>query len=390
MTIRLSEVPSAAPSTPKEQLVMTSEVRSQLTRAKRIVVKIGSRALANDPAAAARLAEEVAVLRTGQRCFVIVTSGAIAIGCSKLGYRGRPKEIAKLQAAASAGQSVLMRRYERALGQHEIVAAQVLLTHSDLSDRERLNNARQALAALLEAGAVPIINENDAVATDEIRFGDNDQLAAMVAPMVGADLLILLTDVEGVLDSRGRRIRLMTDKVQVAELEEKAGPGTGGMKSKLDAARKGCRAGAHVVIASASQPNVVTSVLRGDDIGTLFLSGPRALRARKHWIAYTLKPRGALVLDEGAGRAVRAGRCSLLPVGIIGVRGGFGPGDAVQLVGLDGMEIGRGLTRLGALDVARAAGKKGHALEVLFGRGAADVVVVHKDDLVVDGTEEGT
>lgn len=363
---------------------MTTDVRSQLSRAKRIVVKIGSRALANDPNAAARLADEVATLGSKARSFVVVSSGAIAIGCAKLGYRGRPKDIAKLQAAASAGQSVLMRRYEQALGRFNIVAGQVLLTHSDLSDRERLNNARQALAALLDAGAVPIINENDAVATDEIRFGDNDQLAAMVAPMVGAELLILLTDVDGVLDTRERRIRVMNVKTQVGQFQSKSGPGTGGMASKLDAARKGCRAGAHVVIASAEMPQVVQRIVAGEDVGTLFVAPAHTLRARKHWIAYTLKPRGVVLLDDGAVRAIRGGRSSLLPVGVVGVRGLFGPGDAVELLGMDGVVVGRGLTRLAALDVSRAAGKKGRELELVFGSAGPDTVVVHKDDLVIE------
>lgn len=361
-----------------------ADARSQLARARRIVVKIGSRALAGQPDAAARLAHEVASLMDGKRSFVIVSSGAIAIGAERLGYRTRPKDVAKLQAAAAAGQTVLMRRYERALSESGVVAAQVLLTHGDLSDRERVNNARQALSALLDAGAVPIINENDTVATDEIRFGDNDQLAAMVTPLVGADALVLLTDVEGVIGKRRQRISEMSDGVEVPRLGGGAGPGTGGIESKIDAARKACRAGATAVIASAYRQDVLSQLLTGADVGTLFPPRVRALRARKHWIAYTLRPTGALLLDAGAARAIRDGRSSLLPVGIVGVRGQFGPGDAVRLLTADGQELGRGLTRLGTADAARAAGHKGAALELIFGPHGAELIMVHKDDLVVE------
>lgn len=363
---------------------MTSP-RMRLSRARRVVVKIGSRALAADPELPRRLAAEIAALAEG-RSFVLVSSGAIAIGIGRLGFRSRPKEMPRLQAAAAAGQSVLMRRYDEAFAEVGLTVAQVLLTHADLADRERLNNARQALAALLEAGALPIVNENDTVATDEIRFGDNDQLAAMVTPLVGAELLALLTDVEGVLDDAGRRIPIMTpDSVPGAVPAAGEAVGSGGMASKLDAAQKACRAGASVVIAPAARPGVLGAILAGQDVGTLFPAGAEALRARKHWIAYTLRPRGTLILDDGAVRALRGGKSSLLPVGVLGLRGQFNPGDSVRLVALDGAEVGRGLTRLGALDVARAAGKKGRELDLCFGTGGQDLVVVHKDDLVLTG-----
>jgi glutamate 5-kinase len=361
-----------------------SKDRSALTRARRIVVKIGSRALARGEDAPHLISEQIAALVGDGRSVVLVSSGAIAIGCHRLGYRTRPKEMAKLQAAAAAGQSILMRRYDEALQARGLTAAQVLLTHADLSDRERLNNAREAFAALLDAGAVPIVNENDTVATDEIRFGDNDQLAAMVVPLLGAELLILLTDVEGVLDAAARRIPVMSDDAAVGELEQKGERvGSGGIASKLDAAQKARRSGASVVIAAASRPDVLREIVAGKDVGTLFPPRGEPLRARKHWIAYTLRPRGALILDAGAVRAIRGGKSSLLPVGVLGLRGEFYPGDSVQLLSSEGAEVGRGLTRLGAVDVARAAGKKSPELELLFGEKAADLVVVHKDDLVL-------
>ena len=360
------------------------DARTHLIRARRVVVKIGSRALAKDPDGATRLAAEVGRLSSPRRSFVVVSSGAIAIGCERLGYRTRPKDIAKLQAAAAAGQSVLMRRYDEALGSAGLVAAQVLLTHGDLADRERLNNARQALGALLEAGAVPVVNENDTVATEEIRFGDNDQLAAMVVPLVGAELMVLLTDVEGVLDARGRRISEMTDNTEITSIDRQDSVGSGGMGSKLDAARKACRSGANVVIASALRRHVLADILRGRNVGTHFVAKVGTLRARKHWIAYTLRPRGDILLDPGAVRAVASGRSSLLPVGVLGVRGQFNPGDAVRLVAADGTEVGRGLARVGAMEVALAAGKEGSSLELAFGPRGVDLVIVHKDDLVTD------
>jgi glutamate 5-kinase len=358
--------------------------RAELARARRIVVKIGSSSLSSDNALIPRLAAEIAELLDDGRGTVVVSSGAIAFGCERLGYRARPKEMGKLQAAAAAGQSVLMRRYDEAFAAVGRMTAQVLLTHADLSSRERLNNARNAFSALLDANAVPVVNENDTVSTEEIKFGDNDQLAAMVVPLVAADALVLLTDVEGVLDEEGRRIPLFSKETNIGAVSAD-GPklGTGGIRSKLDAAHKGARSGANVVIARASRPGVLREILAGEDVGTLVPRLGTALRARKHWIAFTLRPRGALWLDGGAVEAVRAGKNSLLPVGLTGVSGEFNPGDAVRLIGPDGTEIGRGLTRLGVLDAARSAGKKGEDLENLFGVHGREMVVVHKDDLVV-------
>jgi len=279
---------------------------------------------------------------------------------------------------------VLMQRYALAFEQRGLRSAQVLLTHADLSDRVRLNNARQALAALLDAGAVAVINENDTVATEEIRFGDNDHLASMVVPLVGADLLIMLTDVEGVLGEDGRRIDVLQDGERVGELPSGSdSPGSGGMKSKLEAAYKASRSGASVVIARATDERVISRVLACEDVGTLIAPHESVLKARKHWIAFTLRPRGAVLIDGGAAAALRRGRSSLLPVGVLGVRGQFNRGDSVRLMAASGDEVGRGLARMGAMEVARAAGKTKAELELLFGVGR-DLVVVHKDDLVLE------
>ncbi len=364
----------------------SSQVRTPVSSARRIVLKIGSRAIATDPQLIPRVAGDIASLTREQRRFVLVSSGAIALGFTHLGYKKRPKEMAALQAAAAVGQSVLMQRWSSAFEKHDLVVAQVLLTHSDLMDRERLNNARQALAALLDAGAIPVINENDTVATEEIRFGDNDQLAAMVTPLVSADLLLLLSDVDGVLDTQGKVIRTMKDdSLQSIGQASGSGPqlGTGGIHSKVDAAIKATRSGAAAVIANATSPHLLAKILDGHEIGSYFAPHQGALKARKHWIAYTLRPRGAIVIDAGATQALKSGKNSLLPVGVLGVRGQFNAGDSVCLLAPDGHEVGRGLSRLGAMDVAAAAGRSSEELHGLFPHIGPRPIVVHKDDLVI-------
>jgi glutamate 5-kinase len=347
--------------------------RTATLRAKRIVVKIGSRALAADMDIYPRLAHAIAGARAEGKSVVLVSSGAIALGTKKLGYRARPKEMAKLQAAAAAGQSVLMRAYEEAFGQSGITVAQVLLTHADLADRSRANNARAALAELLEAGAVPILNENDSVAVDEIKFGDNDELSAMVAPLVLADLLILLSDVEGLLDRDGKRVPIVRDVTKEAVPLVRTGKsavGTGGMASKIEAARRATMAGAHVVIADARVPGIVDAILAGQDVGTLFLPAAERLSAKRYWIAFTLRPHGDIVLDRGAALAVKERGKSVLAVGVLGVRGDFREGDSVRLLDPDGVELGRGLSRCGAALATTQAGRD------------ADVLV-HRDDMVI-------
>lgn len=358
--------------------------RKALTRARRIIVKVGSQSLADNQGLVQGLADEIAALP--QKRFIIVSSGAIALGWKRLGYRKRPREVAELQASAAAGQSILMHHYERAFAKHERTVAQVLLTHADLSNRSSLNNARRALAALLDAGAIPIINENDTVATEEIhdRFGDNDQLASMVVPMVAADLLVLLTNVDGVLDATGQRLPVLPEGSVVHERRGAEGhQGTGGIASKIGAARKACRSGARAVIAPAYEPNVLERLLAGEDLGTLFEPTGDALRARKHWIAYTLRPRGTLVIDAGAVEAIQSAKKSLLAIGVLGVRGQFVPGDSVRLVAPDGSEVARGLTRLGAPEAARAAGRRDRTPGTNGVDDESPPLIVHKDDLVL-------
>jgi glutamate 5-kinase len=361
------------------------EARRALAKSKRLVVKIGSKALTSDRGIYDRLADSAAAVQSSRRGLVIVSSGAIALGVKKLGLASKPKEMALLQAAAAAGQSVLMHTYEDAFVRRGLAIAQILLTHADLADRTRANNARDALEALLDARAVPIINENDTVAVDEIRFGDNDLLASMVVPLASADLLILLSDVPGLLDAKGQRIPIVHSVNREARHLAKgpaAGPGTGGMASKVEAARRATLAGASVVVADARLRDPIGSILAGEDVGTLFVPHPQRIHARKHWIAFTLRPRGAILLDRGAVEAVVQRGRSVLPVGVIGVRGDFGPGDAVTLVAPDGHEIGRGLARLSASETAAMAGKRGEDLAATRG-GDPDIVAVHRDDLVL-------
>ncbi len=358
--------------------------RAALARARRVVIKIGSRSLASDRGVFTRTARAVADARAEGRAVVLVSSGAIALGAAKLGMRSRPREMARLQAAAAAGQSLLMRAYEEAFGELSVPVAQVLLTHADLADRVRANNARAALGALLEARAVPILNENDSVAVEEIKFGDNDQLAALVAPLVDADLLVLLSDVEGLLDRDGSRVPVVHDvsreALPLVRSSGRDGVGTGGMRSKVEAARRATLAGAHTVIADASAPDVIPAILRGDDVGTLFVAASEPLRAKKAWIAFTLRPRGAIVLDRGASEAVRTKGKSVLPVGVLGVRGAFRAGDAVRLLDPDGAELGRGLARCAAEDAARVAGRPREDLSTV--EKEIDVLV-HRDEMAI-------
>ncbi|MGA2447946.1 MAG: glutamate 5-kinase [Polyangiaceae bacterium] len=357
--------------------------RSRVARSRRIVVKIGSRSLATDEAIFSRLAKTIASYP--DRSFLVVSSGAIALGVKKLGYRGKPKEMAKLQAAAAAGQSLLMQAYEQAFAANGLIVAQVLLSHADLANRARENNARAALAALIDVPAIPVLNENDSVATDEIRFGDNDQLAAMVAPLIDADLVVLLSDVEGLLDSEGRRIPTVRDVVTEALphiRKSESAVGTGGMASKVEAARRATLAGADAVVADARRSGVLDAVLRGEDVGTLFVAARERLSAKKYWIAFTLRPRGDLVLDRGAADAVGTRGKSVLAVGVLGVRGEFRTGDAVRLLDPTGAEIGRGLARCGAADAAAVAGKPRADLPE---KRAELSVLVHADDIVIGG-----
>jgi glutamate 5-kinase len=348
-----------------------------------VVVKVGSKALAGGDdlsdatfeALAAQLSHAITGDGKRARQLMLVSSGAIALGVRYLGMPRRPTVMAALQAAAAAGQGLLMHRYGEAFATFDLKVAQVLLSHADLASRVRANNARAAMVKLLDLGVVPIINENDAVAVDEIRFGDNDELAAMVTSLCSAELLILLSDVEGLLDHEKRRVRFVPhvdDAVLGLATKEVSKVGRGGMRSKLESARRATLAGAHVVIANAREPRVIERVLAGEDLGTLCVARSRALSTRKHWIAYTLRPRGAILVDEGAANAILRGGKSVLCVGVLGVRGGFLKGELISVVTARGEEIARGLAGLSAAEAARRCGKR-----------VEDEPLIHRDDLVV-------
>jgi glutamate 5-kinase len=362
------------------------DARTALRDCKRIVVKIGSRALCADGGRFAQIAEQVSTEVKAGRRLVLVSSGAVALGRERLGLTERPKKISLLQAAAATGQSLLMRAYEDSFEPLGIHVAQVLLTHDVVTDRDRYLHARQAIDELLKLGVVPIINENDTVSIDELRFGDNDQLAAMVCTLVGADLLILLSDVVGILDDRGERISLVHD---VSEIDRFIRPpegdvGLGGMQSKVEAARRATLHGLPVVIGPAGSSNFLGALMRGDDVGTLLLPHGSPLASRKHWIAYTLKPRGRIVVDAGACRALEKRNSSLLAAGIVSVAGSFKVGDSVSIVSESGEELARGLARYSAEDVSLLAGGRSHQIAERIGSHTGDEIV-HRDDIVLTG-----
>jgi glutamate 5-kinase len=362
--------------------------RDQLTRARRVVVKIGSRLLAESPAGRpAALADQIAVLRRRNIEVLLVSSGAIALGVRRLGLPGRPHDLPALQAAAAVGQSRLMQHWEHAFAVHELAIGQVLLTHDDLGDRRRFLSARLTLRALLDHGVVPIINENDTVATEEIKFGDNDQLAALVVNLISADALVMLTDVEGVRDPTGVRIPIVHDidrEAAPVATGSTSGVGSGGMASKVASARIVTRTGVPAVVAPGREPDVLPRVLAGADLGTLFVPGADVLSARKHWIAYGARPAGRLVIDDGAARALRDHGKSLLPAGLVAVEGEFELGDTVSVVvaGAAERELARGLAAYPAADLRKISGLQSAAIEARLGYKSIDEAI-HRDDLVI-------
>jgi glutamate 5-kinase len=370
---------------------VTPAPRDQLGQARRVVVKIGSRLLAESPAGRpAAIADQIAALRARDVEVLIVSSGAIALGVRRLRLPGRPHELPALQAAAAVGQSRLMQHWEHAFAVHDLAIGQVLVTHDDLGDRRRFLSARLTLRALLDHGVVPIINENDTVATEEIKFGDNDQLAALVVNLIGADALVILTDVEGVRDAAGVRIPIVHDidrEAAPVATGSTGGVGSGGMASKVGAARIVTRTGVPAVVAPGREPDVLPRVLAGADLGTLFVPGAGVLSARKHWIAYGAKPAGRLLIDEGAARALREHGKSLLPAGVLAVEGEFDLGDTVGVVaagasGTAGVEIARGLTAYPAADLRKISGLQSAAIEATLGYKGIDEAI-HRDDLVI-------
>jgi glutamate 5-kinase len=363
--------------------------RAALGKAHRVVCKIGSRLLRDNlEDMVAMLAAEVSALRALGKEVVIVSSGAIALGVRGLGLHARPTQLAGLQAAAAVGQGQLMHVYQRAFSAARLPIGQVLLTHDDVRDRRRYLNARLALNELLRLGAVPIINENDTVSVDEIKFGDNDRLAALVTSLVEADLLVILTDVAGLYDrvpaDGGSLVSEVTDLVAARAMAGGAssGVGTGGMASKVEAAAIAARFGVTTVVASGREKTPLARALAGEDIGTVFWPGVERMAARKHWIAYALKARGRLTVDDGAKKALVDSHKSLLPSGVRHVDGDFGLGEAVELADGAGAVFARGLCALDAEELRQVAGKRSVDVCGILGYPASEVAV-HRDDLVI-------
>jgi len=367
-----------------------------MSEAKRWVVKVGSTLVTNrgaglDASAIARWAGQVARLRQAGKEIVLVSSGAIAEGMQRLGWTRRPGAMHELQAAAAVGQMGLVQVYESCFREHGLRTAQVLLTHADLADRQRYLNARSTLLTLLGLGIIPVINENDTVVTDEIRFGDNDTLAALVTNLVEAECLIILTDQQGLHteDPRVNPAASLIRKAQAGEarLEQLAG-GTvsaiakGGMLTKVLAAKRAARSGAQTVIASGNEPDVLLRLAAGEEIGTLLSPQTTPLAARKQWLADHLQVAGRLELDAGAAKALRSGGKSLLPVGVRRVEGEFERGAVVACLSPDGVEVARGLVNYNAQESRRIAGRASSEIEAILGY-VDEPELIHRDNLVV-------
>ena len=368
--------------------------RQRLADARRWVIKVGSALLTDDGrgldlAVVSRLADQLAVLRAGGRDVVLVSSGAIVAGLARLKLSERPHEVNLSQAAAAVGQSALVRAYEECLGPHGVTTAQILLSHADVRARDRYLNARSTLNTLLSMDVLPIVNENDTVVTDEIRLGDNDTLAALVANLVDADALLILTDQDGLMDGDPRRAAnaqlIQSADVHDPELDQVAGGGSavgrGGMATKLSAARLAARSGTGTVIANGRVPDVVASVAAGESVGTFLQTQRQPQSARKQWLASLLHAKGQLVLDDGAVRGVSEQGRSLLPIGITAVSGEFQRGDLVSCVDSTGRERARGLVNYTADEAAALIGKSSGQIEAILGY-CGEEEMIHRDNLV--------
>jgi len=364
--------------------------------AKRLVIKVGSSLVTDDGrgldrAAIARWAAQIAKLRAAGKQVILVSSGAIAEGMQRLGWTRRPSAVHELQAAAAVGQMGLVQCYEACFREHGIATAQVLLTHSDLADRQRYLNARSTLRTLLDLGVIPVINENDTVVTDEIKVGDNDTLGSLVTNLVEADVLVILTDQPGLFDADPRRepaARLIPDAIAGDLLLETFAGGTGsalskgGMLTKVLAAKRAARSGAHTAIVSGREPDVLVRLAAGERIGTQLKATTMALAARKQWMADHLTVSGRLTLDAGAVRALATGGKSLLPIGVIAVSGEFERGAVVAVAGDDGVEIARGLVNYASSEARMIMRKSSSEIEGILGY-VDEPELIHRDNLVL-------
>jgi glutamate 5-kinase len=358
------------------------------------VIKVGSGVLTGgqglDLGVINRLCDEISMLKEQGRQVVIVSSGAIASGMRKVGLPEWPKTIPQKQAVAAVGQSSLIQAYEEAFSHYDLKVAQILLTSDDLVHRGRYLNARHTLQTLLDWNIIPVVNENDTVVVEEIKFGDNDNLSALISQLIEADLLVVLTDTEGLYDCDPKQhehariiplVRRIDRRVESCAGGSPGRYGTGGMASKLSAAKKVTAGGVPLIITNGKSRYILKRLFDGEEVGTLFLPAERRLPSKKQWIAHTLKPQGELILDVGATQALKQRGKSLLPTGILMVKGKFGVGAPVRCMNIEGDHIGTGLVNYSASEIERIKGKRSHMIEEILGYKHSDEII-HRDNFV--------
>lgn len=371
--------------------------REALQKDKRIVIKVGTSTItyANGKrnfSQIDRLAREISDLQNQGKEMILVTSGAVAVGVDRMGLPGKPKTIPGKQAAAAVGQGVLMHTYEKFFADYGQIVAQVLITKTEAIDRHRYTNTRNTFMELMRQRVIPIVNENDVVALDELKIGDNDNMSALVAGIVDADLVIILSDVDGLYTANPQTHPDAVIVPEVAEItpeiEASAGGvgsarGTGGMATKIQAAKAATSSGIHLVIASGTEKNAITRVLQGEELGTLFVSRENRLQFRKRWLAFGAKIAGSIVVDDGCAKAIRkAGGCSILPAGVFAVQGEFLPGSTVSVIDKDAHELARGLVHYSSAELEQIKGCNSGEIANILGHKNFDEVI-HRDDLVI-------
>ena len=371
--------------------------REALKKAKRIVIKVGTSTItyANGKrnfSQIDRLAREISDLQNQGKEMILVTSGAVAVGVDRMGLPGKPKTIPGKQAAAAVGQGVLMHTYEKFFADYGQIVAQVLITKTEAIDRHRYTNTRNTFMELMRQRVIPIVNENDVVALDELKIGHNDNMSALVAGIVDADLVIILSDVDGLYTANPQTHPDAVIVPEVAEItpeiEASAGGvgsarGTGGMATKIQAAKAATSSGIHLVIASGTEKNAITRVLQGEELGTLFVSRENRLQFRKRWLAFGAKIAGSIVVDDGCAKAIRkAGGCSILPAGVFAVQGEFLPGSTVSVIDKDAHELARGLVHYSSAELEQIKGCNSGEIANILGHKNFDEVI-HRDDLVI-------
>lgn len=371
--------------------------REALKKANRIVIKVGTSTItyANGKrnfSQIDRLAREISDLQNQGKEMILVTSGAVAVGVDRMGLPGKPKTIPGKQAAAAVGQGVLMHTYEKFFADYGQIVAQVLITKTEAIDRHRYTNTRNTFMELMRQRVIPIVNENDVVALDELKIGDNDNMSALVAGIVDADLVIILSDVDGLYTANPQThpdAFIVPEVAEITpEIEASAGGvgsarGTGGMATKIQAAKAATSSGIHLVIASGTEKNAITRVLQGEELGTLFVSRENRLQFRKRWLAFGAKIAGSIVVDDGCAKAIRkAGGCSILPAGVFAVQGEFLPGSTVSVIDKDAHELARGLVHYSSAELEQIKGCNSGEIANILGHKNFDEVI-HRDDLVI-------